>query len=262
VPFFNKGKFPALGSLATKKPSAAELAQQLKNQMEIELSHLIGLKDTPSLHVMIEHIKYKYKVMAYEQALGDEFFGNKNPCGEVTLAPASSMPITAPQMQALKELAEKYPVQLKPHLSLSPVEANTGFTKGNMGLTISKTVTKNKPPKKKKTKPTEKPKEIFQWQMQSQKEVAGVKATYTTVLRADGSVACNCPGWIFKKKGQSERRCKHTDLVVEEGNILFKKYKNGQSLGAVLIDNTPKSSAPSYSPATAPTKYGRVIELD
>ena len=38
----------------------------------------------------------------------------------------------------------------------------------------------------------------------------GVK--YTTQINSDGSVTCDCPGWVFKKKGK-ERGCSHTILV-------------------------------------------------
>ncbi len=36
--------------------------------------------------------------------------------------------------------------------------------------------------------------------------------TYETTLDDDGILSCNCPGFIFKKKGQ-ERSCKHTRQI-------------------------------------------------
>lgn len=132
----------------------------------------------------------------------------------------------------------------------------------NMGLSISG-MKKTKPKKHvKKPKPLVKPTEIFQWQMHSKKEVAGVKATYTTILRSDGTLACNCPGWVFKKKGQDERRCKHTDLVEIESKEMFKKWKKGEKLGEPMVESVPISNAPSHKPVLPTTKYGRVIDIE
>ncbi len=36
--------------------------------------------------------------------------------------------------------------------------------------------------------------------------------TYETTLDNEGTLSCNCPGFIFKKKGQ-ERGCKHTRQI-------------------------------------------------
>ena len=35
---------------------------------------------------------------------------------------------------------------------------------------------------------------------------------YETVIWSDGSISCNCPGWIFKRAGR-DRTCKHTRQV-------------------------------------------------
>jgi len=40
--------------------------------------------------------------------------------------------------------------------------------------------------------------------------------TYEVVRQPDGSLTCNCPGWVYKKK-DAIRECKHTRLV-EGGN--------------------------------------------
>ena len=40
--------------------------------------------------------------------------------------------------------------------------------------------------------------------------------TYEVVRQSDGSLTCNCPGWVFKKK-DAIRECKHTRLV-QAGN--------------------------------------------
>lgn len=131
-----------------------------------------------------------------------------------------------------------------------------------VGLTVSPIKNKKPPPKKNKKKNTEKLQDVFQWQIQSKKEVAGVKATYTVLLKSDGSLTCNCPGWIFKKKGQHIRQCKHTDAVEKEAAGLYMKHKKGEFLGPVLVDVITTSTAPSASPIVAPAKYGRVIEFD
>ena len=34
-------------------------------------------------------------------------------------------------------------------------------------------------------------------------------ALYETVLYADGSLSCNCPGWVYPRNGRT-RACRHT----------------------------------------------------
>lgn len=38
---------------------------------------------------------------------------------------------------------------------------------------------------------------------------------YQTLLYVDGSTSCDCPGWVFKRKGTQDgaRTCKHTRFV-------------------------------------------------
>ena len=85
---------------------------------------------------------------------------------------------------------------------------------------------------------------IFQWTFTGSKEIEGVKAQYTTMLRADGSTTCDCAGWIFKKKGTDDRACKHTKHISDEAKVLYKTYKSG---GSLKRDDSG---------------YGRVLELD
>ena len=55
--------------------------------------------------------------------------------------------------------------------------------------------------------------------------------TYETVLRRDGTLTCNCPGWINKKKGEA-RGCKHTrDVAREAADLVFEAEGRGPALG-------------------------------
>jgi hypothetical protein len=47
--------------------------------------------------------------------------------------------------------------------------------------------------------------EVEEWRFPS----SSGAAVYTMKRHPDGSLSCNCPGWIFKRSGQ-ERSCKHT----------------------------------------------------
>jgi hypothetical protein len=50
--------------------------------------------------------------------------------------------------------------------------------------------------------------------------------TYEIVLRTDGSMSCDCPGWVFSRRGQP-RSCKHVRLHEAEAKILLAQYDKG-----------------------------------
>lgn len=239
---FNKQFFPGLGSLAKPKKvvdQKTELTDEVSSiiklyqeEMAKQMEKFVGVKVED-----IDWAKHPFKestsLVGWKDSIVETVSAldtMKNPCGEVTIGSSEENKIKPP-----------------------PEE--------NMGLTLS-SMKKTKPKKKAPKKPGPKPTEIFQWQMHSKKEVAGVKATYTTILRSDGTLACNCPGWVFKKKGQDERSCKHTTLVEIESKELFKKWKKGEKLGEAMVDAVPVSSAPSHKPVLPTTKYGRILDIE
>lgn len=102
---------------------------------------------------------------------------------------------------------------------------------------------------------------IFQWTFTSAHEAHGVRAVYSTLLRADNTITCNCPGWVFKKKGHKERFCKHTEKIAVEAISIYKKYKKGEPLP--VVDQPTFDAATMGNPKiSAGLKYGRVLQLD
>lgn len=249
---FNKKYFPALGSLAKPK----KVVEQ-KTELTDEIKAIVELYQK---EMMTKFVGQKIDVDWDGDIPIIASVPVKPHIPEVTITPAPNTVTSKELKEFLKAAFDKNPCS----------EVTVGYhevmklippPEEKMGLTLS-TVKKTKPKKPKGKKQGPKPTEIFQWQMHSKKEVAGVKATYTTVLRSDGSIACNCPGWIFKKKGQSDRSCKHTSLIEDEALGLFKKWKKGEKLGEVVVEITKVSNAPSHSPALPSTKYGRVIDIE
>lgn len=116
--------------------------------------------------------------------------------------------------------------------------------------------------------PTTKNDPVFIWGMQSSKPRAGGHhITYEVRLNDDGSLSCNCPGWIFKKK-TDDRGCKHTrhEEVVKNFQDYYQKFLNGESLPTI---DPPAGQASSVTavPRTPTPKdqmqgFGRLIILD
>lgn len=104
---------------------------------------------------------------------------------------------------------------------------------------------------------------LYTWGLQSSKPRNGGEfITYEVRMEEDGSLRCNCPGWIFKKK-DAERGCKHTREVEVEAKDFFQRNKRGEQLPTV---------APSYEQTTrlktnkkTESKigaFGRIIDFD
>lgn len=150
---------------------------------------------------------------------------DSNPCAEVALD-FSEMFITAPKEKAVAQTA------------------------------TNKTTKKAaKTTKKKVAAPA-----IFQWTFESSQNVGGQKAVYSTLLRSNGDLTCNCPGWIFKRG--SDRFCKHTKMVEEEGKKLFKDHKAGKPLPEMELVGTGNIAQTANSKKNDDLKYGRRIILD
>lgn len=119
----------------------------------------------------------------------------------------------------------------------------------------------------KKAKTSKKKKEpIWTWAIQSSKPRAGGDyITYEARLNEDGSISCNCPGWIFcKAKTPSDKKCKHTNVIKDESKDIFKKWKKGE------MDELSYISAADVQSINLKTKLlnsdspwaGRVLTLD
>lgn len=84
--------------------------------------------------------------------------------------------------------------------------------------------------------------------------------TYETTLEEDGTLSCNCPGFIFKKKGQT-RGCKHTRQIEPYTAQLLGRTLAPELVGAWLgiSGNTPasapvpKAAVTSCAPSSLPS---------
>lgn len=101
---------------------------------------------------------------------------------------------------------------------------------------------------------------IFQWTFQSSQDVGGQKAVYSTLLRSNGDMTCNCPGWIFKRG--TDRFCKHTKMVEVEAKGLYKDHKAGKELPAMELVGAGNIAIAANPKKEGDLKYGRRIILD
>ena len=71
---------------------------------------------------------------------------------------------------------------------------------------------------------------------------------YETTLDEEGDLSCNCPGFIFKKKGQ-ERSCKHTRQIEPYTDRIKAGSVTPEIVGVWLgISGTTPSAAPTPPP--------------
>lgn len=85
---------------------------------------------------------------------------------------------------------------------------------------------------------------IQAWEMVSEHRAT----QYETILHTNGDVTCNCPGWIYARKGQP-RTCKHTQRIEDEAGRLFRAYQNGEiKVQAQTEEPAPK---PKFTPRTS-----------
>lgn len=114
--------------------------------------------------------------------------------------------------------------------------------------------------------------EIYTWTFESGQPRGGSVIHYVTQMREDGSLRCNCPGWIFAKKDQP-RGCKHTKLIDAEATSLYNDWKkNDLSRFTVVVEVStvtaggkaaaqPTPALPTGVVAALKPKYGRTIQL-
>ena len=108
---------------------------------------------------------------------------------------------------------------------------------------------------------------VYTWSFESSKAVGGQKIHYAVELFEDGTLKCNCPAFIYKRKTVDD--CKHTTQVRHEVPTLLQMWKDGANL-PVLTESAPKTGFVAPSPTKKPEvkeeekgriKYGRVIEV-
>ena len=97
--------------------------------------------------------------------------------------------------------------------------------------------------------------------------------TYETTLETDGTLSCNCPGFIFKKKGQV-RGCKHTRQITPFVNSILDGFITAQEVAERLgltggfsapLPLATASTIPKKPAAPAslqPERKGRLIDFE
>lgn len=111
---------------------------------------------------------------------------------------------------------------------------------------------------RRRTTVTAKPQKIYGWPVTSSQEREGRVAKYTVWLYDDGSLSCDCPGWIFHRK-KNDGMCKHTRSVKDEAKDLLARHKRGEELPSEVNWDTTVQRAPTT--ATSSIKFGRFIEV-
>lgn len=92
---------------------------------------------------------------------------------------------------------------------------------------------------------------IYTWSFESsQPRAGGDKVTYIARLNEDGTVSCNCPGWVFCKDKGAGRSCKHLRAIGSEPKETYSKWKKGEL--------SPKATGAGSSPVG----FKRVVEWE
>lgn len=151
---------------------------------------------------------------------------------------------------------------------LTPEEAEdlikTYSKKKKDQVLVAKTVRKDLGPK---SKP------VLEWSFASSStQVSGKPVQYTTMLHEDGTLSCNCPGWILgSAKSKIGRFCKHTKALEEEAGNVYQKWTKGIPLGeeytvkdtktVEVSDVKPGTKFLATSGTTVVFKAKRIVEL-
>ena len=110
-------------------------------------------------------------------------------------------------------------------------------------------------------------KAVVKWEFDSSSMAYnGTAVKYIAQLNTDGTVSCNCQGYVIQKKNSDgspkPRRCKHTDAVADQVDVhlLFKKWKKGEDLGP---DFVAEGSTTAHSHAVSEIVYSakRIVEI-
>lgn len=79
---------------------------------------------------------------------------------------------------------------------------------------------------------------IYSWGVRSDNRAV----QYEIILRRNGEVSCDCPGWVFKRKNQ-ERGCKHVNaMFIDEINRIRAMFGAGEPLPTFEVPEPPKKS--------------------
>lgn len=85
---------------------------------------------------------------------------------------------------------------------------------------------------------------VYAWPAKSDR----ITTVYEVLLRADGAMSCDCPGWIYAKKGQ-ERTCKHVQRHAGEAPGILQRIAAGERVEWRIVE-APRPGAPAI--ATTP----------
>jgi hypothetical protein len=116
-------------------------------------------------------------------------------------------------------------------------------------------------PRRKIDMPEDAKEPVYVWAFESSKARGGQIIYYETRLLPNGTLSCNCPGWLFKKTGEN-RSCKHTKRVEGEVAGIMKKFKKGEALPQLeAIGNAVTGGREAPSQSASKIRHGRVIEI-
>jgi hypothetical protein len=115
---------------------------------------------------------------------------------------------------------------------------------------------------------------VYTWAFRSSQARGGQIINYETRLEEDGTLRCNCPGWVFcKTKDKNDnpvpKTCTHTRQVEDESRDVLRRFKRGETLEVLESETEARTGAGSALPAAVVAKqsgdsrikYGRVIEI-
>jgi len=76
---------------------------------------------------------------------------------------------------------------------------------------------------------------VYTWAFASSQPRGGFIVNYETRLEEDGTLRCNCMGWVFQRKDKETglpkpRHCKHLDLIQSEVAGIMRRFRAGEEL--------------------------------
>jgi hypothetical protein len=116
---------------------------------------------------------------------------------------------------------------------------------------------------------------VFTWAFASSQPRGGQIIQYETRLEENGTIRCNCPGWIFSKGEPADKTCKHKKLIGDEAPDILRRFRRGEELPTMdlppglMTRATGRASSADTGPAgpvraeveNTKARYGRVIEI-
>ena len=117
---------------------------------------------------------------------------------------------------------------------------------------------------------------VYTWAFASSQPRGGFIVNYETRLEEDGTLRCNCMGWVFQRKDKETglpkpRHCKHLDVVQGEVAGIMRRFRAGEELekmdAGVPTQTGPRRRLASDEEVQAAQRndtrirHGRVITL-